>query len=240
MNKKYSLTVVLGCFQIFFNFKKDEPSPTNNSAANGGSHTTLSGSNTSTISGINNTSGNNTILGTNSSTSGLNTSTGINNSNGEILTYTNITFGGISNASILGAYYSTKNNKVYKTQELTDEISKDIDFIYVGNDGGSAFFESPHKSVTNWGLKNVYNGQNTATFNINPNSGFQFSVAEFDTLSNDNALKKLSMVYDNESFSVSVLPQIVVFKSSKIGVIKVKSGVNNANGYVICDIKVQK
>jgi len=135
---------------------------------------------------------------------------------------------------------------MYKTNELNTTIGGEIDLVYVGESGGLSFFEggAPTTALTNWDLSNIPSGKNTEIVNdlSITTSGVRFSVADFDGMANDDNIKNLIIAKDNNSFSVSDVPLIVVFKTStnKKGAIKVKSGVSGRNGHVVCDIKVQK
>ena len=176
-----------------------------------------------------------------------NTLTGMNTVTGEILSFNNITFGGINNQSIIGSYFSIKNNKVYKSTELNSTIGPDIDLVYIGLSGGLSFFEggeASNSSLTSWGYAAVPGGVKTKIINYTntTSSGVNFTVANFDNMTNDTPVKNLTIVVDNESFSISDAPLIVAFMtaSNKKGVVKVKSGVSGKSGHIVCDIKVQK
>jgi PKD repeat protein len=156
---------------------------------------------------------------------------------------------GINSAhATVGAMFSTTTRLVYKASDINAQNSALIDIAFQGLNSNFTYnkFISPSQ-VSNYGFLDLANAQNTIFINSQElcNCGLNFTVAQFDTMTNDVPLQSLNIVYNaagNQEFGSSV-PRIVLFKTQdgRKGAIKIKSMVQSgANSYILCDIKVQK
>ena len=166
---------------------------------------------------------------------GNNTTPGTNM--GEIMTYENITLGGINQKEAIGNAFSTKTGNIIKSGDITAANGPEIDLVYLGFSGGLSFFESPD-SLSKWSEPQIPGAKKVEIVNYQST----FTGAMFDGMTNDEPIKNLTINYDRESFYVGNFPVVVLFKNqfNKKGVIKIKSGTPGASGNIVCDIKVQK
>jgi PKD repeat protein len=153
-----------------------------------------------------------------------------------------------AHANAVGAMFSTATRQVYKANEINAQNSALIDIAFQGLSSNFTYnkFISPSQ-VSNYGFLALANAQNTIFINSQElcNCGLNFTVTQFDAMTNDTPLQALNIVYNaagNQEFGFSY-PRIVLFKTQdgRKGAIKIKSMVQNGvNSYILCDIKVQK
>ena len=161
-------------------------------------------------------------------------------STNEIVTYENITLGGRDLESTIGSVFSTATGEVIKSGEITSENGASVDIVFVGI-SGLRFFETPI-DASGWGLTEIPNATNTEVINYMESSSIDFSVETFDTMTDDSALRDLTIEADDESFPTEGLPRIVLFENAagKKGVIKITDIVSGSGGSITFDLKVQK
>jgi hypothetical protein len=161
-------------------------------------------------------------------------------STNEIATYENITLGGRDLESTIGSVFSTASGEVIKSGEITAENGASIDIVFVGI-SGLRFFETPI-DASGWGLTEIPNASHTEVINYMESSSIDFSVETFDTMTDDSALRDLTIEADDESFPTDSLPRIVLFENAagKKGVIKITDIVSGSGGSITFDLKVQK
>jgi PKD repeat protein len=156
---------------------------------------------------------------------------------------------GINSAhATVGAMFSTATRQVYKANEINSQNSALIDIAFQGLNSSFAYnkFISPSQ-VSNYGFLALNNAQNTIFINSQElcNCGLNFSVTQFDDMTNDVPLQPLNIVYNavgNQEFGPS-FPRIVLFKTQdgRKGAIKIKNRIQSGvNSYILCDIKGQK
>jgi PKD repeat protein len=156
---------------------------------------------------------------------------------------------GINSANTaVGVMFSTATRQVYKARDINAQNSALIDIAFQGLNSSFTYnkFISPSQ-VNNYGFMALANAQNTIFINSQElcNCGLNFTVTQFDAMTNDVPLQSLNIAYNaagNQEFGLSY-PRIVLFKTQdgRKGAIKIKSMVNSGvNSYILCDIKVQK
>ena len=149
-----------------------------------------------------------------------------------LVTYTNIELSQTANSTTYGRFFSTKTGKVIKKTEVSSANGADIDIAYVGSSSSFIYFTSPDDADENFNIP-------TATKSSFKNYNSGFSVADFDSMTDDSKLKNLEVINDDNSVGTLNFPVIVTFKNAqgKKGVIKLKA--SNATRLLV-DIKVQK
>src|SRR5690606_25340875 len=95
-------------------------------------------------------------------------------------------------------------------------------------------FETPNSTDRGFNIPNA-----TETKFENYVEEDEYTVDQFDAMTNDSDLKTLTIEGDNDSFTTNSLPVVVLLENAagKRGVIKVKS-INSDR--ILTDIKVQK
>lgn len=156
-----------------------------------------------------------------------------------LITFSNITLGGVNLKETVGAYFSTSSGTIYKASELANAGSS-IDLVFVGI-FGLRFFESPDGDLANWGLDNVPKAKNTKVMNYPELNGINFTADMFDSMTDSTLLNNLSITHDDNAFPQTT-PWIVLFQNSKgqKGVIKVDEIVTGPEGHVVFSLKMQK
>ncbi|WP_417443576.1 PKD domain-containing protein [Joostella sp.] len=154
------------------------------------------------------------------------------------------------NGDNIGAFFSTKNRKVYSQGEVSSEIGEDIEIVFFGLDEAFSFnkFISPDKVVGETSFAPIPNAQATKFINSQENCGCgtSLSVAEFDAMEDDGLLKNLIIEETNggsQHFTAELQPRIILFQTAdgRKGAIKVKEFKNEgSNSYILIDIKTQK
>lgn len=160
---------------------------------------------------------------------------------GEIISYGNITLGGLDLIETDGAFFSTTSGQVVKGTEIPDDVGSTIDIAYVGL-LGARFFESP-KAVTDWDLPAIPDATDTKFINSVNESSIDFSVDMFDAMEDDSALKEITIISDDKSLPLTGVPFIVLFENEagKKGAIKVTDMTSSQiDGTITFDIKMQK
>ncbi len=153
------------------------------------------------------------------------------------------------NTNSKGAFFSTTLRKVFQADEVTAENGDEIDIAFFGLNSSFAFnkFVSPDEVDTN-GFIAIPNATHTKFINSQEICGCSASItgAQFDNMIDDSLLEALSITETSNgllSFDNSVLPRVVLFETydGRKGAIKIKGFVDDdANSYIICDIKVEK
>ncbi|ELY1979779.1 PKD domain-containing protein [Flavobacterium psychrophilum] len=170
--------------------------------------------------------------------------------NTNLYTFSNVKFG-INSAhhnNSNGAFFSTITQQSYTANQVNNQNSSQIDIAFQGLNSSfsSNKLISPNQ-VTNYGFLSLTSAQNTIFINSQNlcNCGLNFTVAQFDAMSNDNPLQSLIInpsVAGAQEFG-NFFPRIILFKTQdgRKGAIKITNMVNNGtNSYIVCDIKVQK
>ncbi len=154
--------------------------------------------------------------------------------NSTIKTFKDVVFALQKNSTSLPNYFSTSTGKSLKKSEITSENVASVDIAFVSLAGALNYFASPNDSSQNFGITGA-----TKTDFVNFVKPEVFNPEMFDKMIDDNTLKNLVIVNDNDAFSISKLPVVILFKNAanKKGVISLKS-INSER--IIADIKVQK
>lgn len=150
----------------------------------------------------------------------------------------------------IGAFFSAKTREVYTKGELTDEMGKAIDLVFFGLNDAFSYnkFVSPDEVVQETIFTEIPGATHTKIINTLENCacGAAMSVAEFDVMTNDEPLRKLTIEVTNagsQHFTDEITPRIVLFETAdgRKGAIKIKEFVKKgSDSYIILDIKVQK
>lgn len=147
-----------------------------------------------------------------------------------------------------GAFLSTVTETVYTANQISDQNSPLIDIVFNGLNSTFTYnkFTSPAQNSSN-GFLPLTGAQNTLFVNSQElcNCGLNFTVPQFESMTNDELLKGLSIASTPAGMQEfgSQLPRIVLFKTQdgRKGAVRIKQFVNNGTqSYIICDIKVQK
>lgn len=151
--------------------------------------------------------------------------------------------------NVIGAFFSTKTRKVYTKSEVTNETGKDIDLVFFGLNESFSYnkFVSPDQAST-VAFSSIPSAQTTQLINKQESCSCStsLSVADFNSMTNDELLAGLTMDETNEGlkeFDNTIIPRIILFKTSdnRKGAIKIKQFVKDGtNSYIVVDIKVQK
>ena len=170
-------------------------------------------------------------------------------SNTGLRTITDIKLGINAAQSSIGCFYATRLRKVFKKGDDLSVAGKEIDIAFFGLNQGFGYnkFISPD-SVTDYALSVIPNAAFTRFINNAEecNCGINFSVADFDNMTDDAPLKALNLLADAAGsipFSDAISPRIVIFETAdgRKGAIKVKSFVEDGSAsYILLDIKIQK
>ncbi|REH44486.1 PKD repeat protein [Tenacibaculum gallaicum] len=149
----------------------------------------------------------------------------------------------------IGAFFSTKTRKVYTKSEVTNETGKDIDLVFFGLNESFSYnkFVSPDQAST-VAFSSIPTAQTTQLINKQESCSCStsLSVADFNSMTNDELLAGLTMDETNEGlkeFDNRITPRVIPFKTSdnRKGAIKIKQFVKDGtNSHVVVDIKVQK
>ena len=166
--------------------------------------------------------------------------------NSNLSTQTNIKLGINSAHETIGCFYSTKEKKVYKKNEVNNTNGELIDIVFFGLNAtfASNKFVSPSIAST-LTFDAIPNATTTSFINKQEdcNCGSNITATQFDGMTNDALLQNIKVTNQNLSFSSSLVPRIVPFKTqdNRKGFIKIKQFViDGLNSYIIIDIKVQK
>ncbi|MGG8495165.1 PKD domain-containing protein [Tenacibaculum sp. TC6] len=149
----------------------------------------------------------------------------------------------------IGAFFSTKTRKVYKDNEITDDVGRLIDLVFFGLNESFSYnkFVSPIQAST-VAFSTIPNAQVTKFINSleKCNCSIQLSENEFDTMTNDSLFSNMMFTETNEGlkeFNDIIIPRIIPFETSdkRKGAIKIKQFVKQAtSSYILVDIKIQK
>lgn len=166
--------------------------------------------------------------------------------NSNLSTQTNIKLGINSAHETIGCFYSTKEKKVYKKNEVNNTNGELIDIVFFGLNATFASNKFVSPSIANTLTFDAIPNATTTSF-INKqedcNCGSNITATQFDGMTNDALLQNIKVTNQNVSFSSSLEPRIVPFKTQdgRKGFIKIKQFVaDGQNSYIIIDIKIQK
>jgi PKD repeat protein len=154
---------------------------------------------------------------------------------------------GINTAhSNVGSFYSTKEKRVYKQNEVNNTNGQLIDLVFFGLNAtfSNNRFLSP-TDAGNYTFSAIPNATQTNFINKQEDCacGSNFTTSQFDSMTTDALLQNITVANQNISFNNSVLPRIIPFKTQdgRSGLIKLKSFVaDGLNSYIMIDLKVQK
>lgn len=148
--------------------------------------------------------------------------------------FTDIEFATLNGLDEFPRFFSTETGLSYKDGEVkgSEGASIDIAFVYVAS--SLMLFDAPNSTDRGFNIPNA-----TETKFENYVVADEYTIEQFDAMTNDSDLKALTIEGDNDSFPASSLPVVVLFENAagKRGVIKVKS-INIDR--ILTDIKVQK
>jgi hypothetical protein len=155
-----------------------------------------------------------------------------------IVTYSNVSFSLLNvESGTLGRFFSTATGKSYKKSQFDGPTIPKVDLAFSNLGKQVCFFLSLDDSR----YFSIPTATKTKIINY-PNN--LLKAADFDAMTNDAKLKGLLInASDDNSFSTSNLPAIVLFKNAagKTGAIKIKAFYQNGNEpFITADIKVQK
>lgn len=152
-----------------------------------------------------------------------------------IATYANIAFGVKHGDATYARFFSTETGKSYMDSEVNQTSGPKIDIGFEQMAAPVNYF----LSADNKDVKLTIPGATGSLF-INYVKKDVMTIAEFDAMTDSDKLAGIAIDKDdNESFDVSNLPVLVLFKNAagKKGVIKV-TAINAER--ILADIKVQK
>jgi hypothetical protein len=158
------------------------------------------------------------------------TSTG--NKADSVVTFNDIKFALNPGNDTYGRVFSSFKGKVYPDNDIPDTVYKYIDVAFNNFGVYSMFFTSPNDA--NFDLS-IPGTSTTLVRNLVPSD--TFDINSFDTIRHASAIKKLTIVTDDEVFGASDMPLVVFFQNGfgKKGIIKVKA---RTTEYIITDVKV--
>lgn len=131
-------------------------------------------------------------------------------------------------------FFSTETGKSYKKSAIDAAILPKIDIAFFGSNS-MTYFVSPSDSEDG-----IAGGKNTDFVNYVTN---QYTADQFAKLEKGEDLANLTIADDDNSFSTTDLPKIILFKNAagKKGVILVKSAQKvGFDPKIVVDIKIQK
>ncbi|WP_299256253.1 PKD domain-containing protein [uncultured Aquimarina sp.] len=147
----------------------------------------------------------------------------------------------------IGSFFSIAERKVYTKEQITRETEKMVDIVFYGLN--STFIRNEFISpdlLSNTPFTSIQNPKKTVFINAQElcNCPIALTSQQFDEMEDDNLLHNLTIVSDdNLSFSDSVTPRIILFKTQEgeKGAIKINQFVEDGDdSYILIDIKVQK
>ncbi|MFB9056643.1 PKD domain-containing protein [Mariniflexile ostreae] len=151
--------------------------------------------------------------------------------------------------NFIGAFFSTTTGQVYKKQDVKEANGHLIDIPYFGFNKNFNVnkFVSPTQ-VQTLTFNAIPNATNTIFIHSQESCNCSASLTkeQFDAMLDDTLLNALTIEETTgglKEFDNTLIPRIVLFKTNdnRKGAIKIKSYVNDeANSYIVCDIKVQK
>jgi len=152
-------------------------------------------------------------------------------------TYTNITMGAQSNAS-LGSFFATSNGQVYLISQAQQNQSL-IDLVYYYGAINLATFAAPSDPTVNGGGSNF---NFCSDWSVKNNTYFIKVNVNFDNLSNTTDISNISFSEATTKVTNLNVNDVVAFKTvnNKIGFIKIKQLQSGGTGTITFDCKVQE
>jgi PKD repeat protein len=167
--------------------------------------------------------------------------------NSNIYIMQNVKLGIKSAHATIGSFYSCTLRSVIARDEVSEQNAPLIDFAFFGlNETFRLCRILSPDSVGNYAFYDIPEARHTAVINTLENSPIDFSVEDFDNMTNDTPLHSLPVAANDSNedyFTDSPVPRIVLFETAngRKGAIKIKSFVSEgAESYVLADIKVYK
>ncbi len=171
--------------------------------------------------------------------------------NTNLRTFTDIRLGinTAHTANTVGSFFSISTRQVYTSNQITNEIGKNIDLVFFGlneNFTRNKFISPDQLSETTFAV--LQEPKSTIFINSQELCNCQASLRaqEFDVMQDDTLLKDLIIEETPgglQNFDKETVPRIVLFQTEdgKKGAIKIKDFVQDGqNSYILIDIKVQK
>lgn len=168
--------------------------------------------------------------------------------NTNLRTHKDIKFGINTASETVGALYSTKLRRIFKTSEVNSDNGVLIDIAFFGLNADFTYnkFVSPDK-LDETTLPEIPNAKPTKFINKTELGSVSLTPDQFNTMTTDALLKNLQISavnYGDEFFTATPLPRVVLFETSdgRKGAIVIKELVNSGTGspYILTDIKIQK
>ncbi len=161
--------------------------------------------------------------------------------------FKNLKFGIVRAGSNIGYAFSAQLRRVLTEHELLLEDGRKIDLVFLGlnADFEMCRFLSPDSSA-HYALSPISNATKTNVINKFTAGTPELSVAVFDEMKNDAALRLLNISAHDSGrafFNKTEHPQIILFETinGRKGAVKIIDFVNAGdNSYLLCDIKIQK
>ena len=153
------------------------------------------------------------------------------------------------NNNVIGAFFSTSTQEVYKQEDVTTDNGASIDIAFFGLNQNFTFNKFiATDEVHTLTFDAIPNATHTKFINLQESCGCSASltVAQFDAMTDDTLLTALNITETTgglQDFDDSVVPRIVLFETEdgRKGAIKIKAFVDDGvNSKIIIDIKVQK
>ncbi|MDR1371007.1 MAG: hypothetical protein LBJ72_12930 [Dysgonamonadaceae bacterium] len=171
------------------------------------------------------------------------------NPNTNLRTHRNIRFGVNTAQASVGAVYSTRLRRGFKSVEINDVNGPEIDVAFLGLNVNFIYnrFISPG-DLSDTPLTVIPGAKATRFINRQEKYGSgQLTAGQFESMTTDVFLRQLSFVpepVEFNYFSGSPLPRVVLFETfdGRKGAILVKEIILNGveNSHILTDIKIQK